>query len=296
MPQLIDDPITDSLVYAGLGNAGGQDSITYPDSSPYSLHGTMNGSSSHPKWVWNDTIQRWGVKLNSPSSDSQFIDVGVTNGGLGFEVNFGRSNWQCTLSYWFIQDSFINDYRAVVQNPDYFGMLHINGRIEIWTRDISGNSIITLADGIPGYGEGQLIHVALVRLGNNLNPGYLGYINGKLIRTYASVDVNNIYRFIYVGNQNSTARYFNGQIYDVLFYERALSAEEIGMLADPNFSLLKNNLRRRRGLVALSVIAWGNLDISSYSMWALDSRDRIWLLESRTNTWVLDERAKIWEI
>lgn len=232
--------------FAGLGQFSNEFNY-FHDSALDSHPGTMRTAialTDGPSWVWDDTLQRWGTKHRGSKTDQTKQDR-IDTTFMPFPIGYNRA---LTICYWYIQDTLDadgtntisgNNYYAVteIESGSYFGMLHQGSYVQAWTSsEASGTPRFLNVTGTP-------MHACLVRRGDSvLTNGLQIYKNGQPATNSAGGEVSSITTeaanfpniAMYIGFQSENVpRYFPGQIFDYMFFYRALSDAEIAFLGDP---------------------------------------------------------------
>ena len=185
-----------------------------------------------------------------PGSGTSWLDLSgnnntgtLTNGptfnsGNGGNIVFDGSNDIVTTSYkqsstvftwsvWF-KTNVLSDgvYRNImsIPSPNYIlVLLNFNSaNFGFWTSDsLGGESLST-----PTLSTGVWYNIVFVREGNSITNGYKAYVNSRFYGsantgTWSSTDV------LSIGGRTDVSQYFNGNVSNILIYNRILSAVEI---------------------------------------------------------------------
>lgn len=217
--------LRDRLVLAICPSVSGGGGIV-PDLSGYNNHGTLNNMEA----VDYVSYQR-GVACNFEG----------TNNNIQTSTSFCLTN-QFTLSLWMRSSNISqpNTYlfsaldSSLADNAYSIIYGFVSQRVEFYAGATIGgfrtNSQITIADTNPN-------HLAYTYDGRQM----LSYLNGQVVNTnsFASATLNAPNGPLYLGNFGpSFARFFNGLLDDARSYQRALSSQEIQLLAsEPGIGL-----------------------------------------------------------
>lgn len=207
----------------------------YVDLSSYGFNGTgINGS------VTNATFGRWGNGTNFNGS-SQYINIdGTSTAGLGV-VNGSIWGWVKTTGLG------SSSYRGLFVKTNAYNLYLKDGNVTIFDyrylvdRPTSKN----LSDGN--------WHFVGMNFLNGTTNGVTVYVDNVLIATtnFTTIADNNPLR-IGASDSGGPAFFFNGQLDDIMIFNRTLSTTEIGALYNATANRYENNFT--------------NLNLSTYTI------------------------------
>ena len=202
--------VRDGLVFV----VDAADNKSYPGSGTIWYDRSGNGN--------NGTLTN-GPTFNSANGGSIVFDGSNDIVLTSYKHSSGILSW----SVWFKTNVLADgNYRNIlsVPTPNYILMLLNNSssNFGFWTSDgLGGTSLST-----PTLSTGVWYNIVLVREGNSITNGYKTYVNSVFYGsantgTWASTDT------LSIGGRTDTTQYLNGNVSNVLIYNRALSASEI---------------------------------------------------------------------
>lgn len=246
--RLTDDkshPFLQGLVFSGLGRVTG--STHYCDSSPYGNHGTLTAMDPATDWVFDRILNRFALDFAGPADDDSIVLPSLNSMGMlhAYAGDFTVSAWVYSRS--------ISTRAGIVSGNALTTQLG-------WQLLFEGDTQFQFVNSNGGAGyfaygtvaQGAWYHVTGVR--KNLRATC--YINGAPgtsatsdIASFASSYATTVGRTF----QASYNREWDGLIADLMIWNRALSAPEVGQLADPSNVMLSGLvLPPRRRLWAVS--------------------------------------------
>jgi len=192
---------------------------TIYDISGYGNHGTLEADTH---WV--------------PGKFGPCLDFD----GAGDYVNCGRmqaiENKNVTFSVWINPDAWGNDGTLIRKGTAQSTYdLDINNATEIRWYVTGGDILITQDESV--YSLNAWMHIVVSAQANG--DGAM-YINGVLVGTDSGTALDTISTDdLYLGCENKTDDFFNGQIDDVMIFDRALSQSEIAQLYREPFCMFE---------------------------------------------------------
>ena len=191
--------------------------------------------------TWNDLSGSGfnGTLTNGPTFGSADGGSIVFDGTNDIVTTTYVSTNTYTFSAWFKTNVVSSGFRNIISipTPNYSLILldDDTSNLGFWTNDaLSGSALST-----PTISTNTWYNVVFVREGNSITGGYKAYLNGILYGN-ANTGTWSTTASLSVGGRTDVSQPLNGNISQVLIYNRALSALEVSQ----NF----NALRGRYGI------------------------------------------------
>ena len=191
--------------------------------------------------TWNDLSGSGfnGTLTNGPTFGSADGGSIVFDGTNDIVTTTYVSTNTYTFSAWFKTNVVSSGFRNIISipTPNYSLVLldDDTSNLGFWTNDaLSGSALST-----PTISTNTWYNVVFVREGNSITGGYKAYLNGILYGN-ANTGTWSTTASLSVGGRTDVSQPLNGNISQVLIYNRALSALEVSQ----NF----NALRGRYGI------------------------------------------------
>lgn len=231
------------LVFAGLGRV--HHSLHYRDSSPYGNHGLLTNMVPAEDWVWNATLNRWGVWLDG---SNDFINISNPIAATAATFSFWVRYIGCaSATYGLIFGS----------QADYAGLIFYKATGNVALLQTNGTNINTWNAAWPGVGEQA--HFSVTQSGAGVGSVVELIKNGVSLgqvgpRTTTSVTGLRIGETLTAGSQK-----FEWHVSDFMLHKRVLSLSEIQQLADRSNVMLSGLIlpprRRLWGVTAAAPAA-----------------------------------------
>jgi len=180
--------------------------------------------------IWYDRTKNKnnGTLTNGPTFNSGNGGSIVFDGSNDIvTTSYKQSSTAFTWSIWF-KTNVLSDgtYRNImsIPSPNYILVLlnSNNSNFGFWTSDsLGGESLST-----PTLSTGVWYNIVFIREGNSITNGYKAYVNSRFYGsantgTWSSTDV------LSIGGRTDVSQYLNGNVSNILIYNRILSAVEI---------------------------------------------------------------------
>ena len=246
--ELIDHPLTQGLVFAGLGY-GGPGTPVYPDWSGRWQHGTFQPSfAAGPTWEWDEGLNRWRIDCSGTNYSSFTSTDGLT---FGPGVSKTISLWHYDPTGPILGSTALvaKDGMTAREWALFFG----NRQITFLTFDAGGTPTgLTQSDPIQ-YTAGRWNHF-LVGYDAGTRKSFLRINAGPLNESGVQNDVVAGSQSLTVGASEFYASNPQRIAYPLIF-NRLLSTAEQALLMDPTFHLVRR-LRRAGALFAAARAAF----------------------------------------
>lgn len=219
-------PLAQGLVFGGLGIPSGiPNPMSIKDLSKYGANCPVFNSAYTPKTVYSDVIGRRGINCDYPSTSlaaykclniSTLNTTGMTLSCFVYLVNkanapfYKRSSFYLSVEQYYLKFSNISTYSVTVPN---------------------------------GFLYNRFVHVAATYDGNYDRI----YVDGELFaeRENSGSTPTSPYE-LWIGGSTGWTSYSAGNTYDPIVYNRALSQEEIAILANKTDPMLAGMIRDKK--------------------------------------------------
>jgi hypothetical protein len=226
-------PYATGLLAAYLGAGGSQKPTIYHDSvaellgSSAANHGLLTNMDPPTDWVWEPELGRWAQDLDG---SDDFIQLGA--GAFNSAGDFSVSTWYKAASSGQFSAFIVFDNAGLISRGPGAGQ--VNPGILVGGTGYYVTTSLT---------AGTLYHIAVMRTGATRTL-YLNGVPTAIPNTEAGYGLAGVYRI----GSGYAAQKLGGTLFDIMIWNRALSAAEISALADRSNVMLSGlilPLRRR---------------------------------------------------